>query len=103
MTAVPCVHCGALNDESATTCAYCGVALEDTAAPPGETHKASGKPIGHILLAVVCVLYLLNPTSGFDLIPDTLPIVGNLDEVGVMYLLLTALSELGWISLPRRE
>ena len=103
MTTVPCVHCGALNDELATTCAYCGVALGETRVASSDADRARGKPIGHILLAVVCVLYLLNPTSGFDLVPDTLPIVGNLDEVGVMYLLLTALSELGWISFSRRE
>jgi len=103
MATVSCPHCGALNDELATTCAYCGVELKEAGAPSREANGAAGKPIGYILLAVICVLYLLNPTSGFDLVPDTLPIVGNLDEVGVMYLLLRALSELGWIDLSRGD
>jgi uncharacterized membrane protein YkvA (DUF1232 family) len=34
-----------------------------------------------ILLIGLCVLYLLNPGLGFlELLPDNLPIVGNLDE-----------------------
>ena len=99
MATVPCVHCGALNDESATICAYCGGPLGETDARSRDTDRPARKPVGYILLAILCVLYLLNPTSGFDLVPDTLPIVGNLDEVGVMYLLLRALSELGWIDL----
>jgi len=33
------------------------------------------------LLSIFGFVYLLNPTFGFfELIPDTLPIVGNLDE-----------------------
>jgi len=33
------------------------------------------------LLAVIGFIYLLNPTFGvFELIPDNLPFVGNLDE-----------------------
>lgn len=34
------------------------------------------------------VIYMLNPTLGvFELIPDTLPLVGNLDEAGAMMLM----------------
>ncbi len=37
-------------------------------------------------LAALGVLYILNPTSGiFELLPDNLPIIGNLDE-GAAYL-----------------
>ena len=33
------------------------------------------------LISAVGVVYLLNPTLGFfELIPDNLPIIGNLDE-----------------------
>ena len=42
--------------------------------------------IGGIALSV---LYLLNPTAGlFELIPDTIPIIGNLDEAAAMGLLI---------------
>ena len=41
-----------------------------------------GIPVGLIyLLAALGVVYLLNPTAGiFELLPDNLPGVGNLDE-----------------------
>lgn len=41
------------------------------------------------ILAVVGIIYILNPTSGFiELIPDNIPLVGNLDEgVAVMLIL----------------
>ena len=39
------------------------------------------------LLSIVGVVYVLNPTWGvFEAIPDSLPIIGNLDE-GLAYLL----------------
>ena len=39
------------------------------------------------LLGLVGVVYVLNPTAGlFELLPDNLPIIGNLDE-GLAYLL----------------
>ena len=35
----------------------------------------------YIVLGVIAVLYLLNPTAGIiELIPDNLPLIGNLDE-----------------------
>lgn len=38
---------------------------------------------------VLCSLYLLNPTFGFfELIPDNLPVIGNLDEGAAAALLL---------------
>ncbi|MBZ0258036.1 DUF1232 domain-containing protein [bacterium] len=40
--------------------------------------------------------YLINPTAGiFELIPDSFPIVGNLDEAGAAILLLNALDYFG--------
>ncbi len=44
-------------------------------------------------------IYLLNPTFGVDLLPDNLPLVGNLDEVAVVFIVLGALHYLG-IRLP---
>lgn len=44
----------------------------------------------------IAVLYLINPTAGFlEFIPDNLPLVGNLDEVGATAILLGALRYYG--------
>jgi len=44
--------------------------------------KENGRPAWLVfLLAVIGLVYLLNPTGGLiELIPDNLPLVGNLDE-----------------------
>ena len=45
--------------------------------------------------AVACVLYLLNPDFGiYELIPDNLPIVGNLDEAGATLLLVKCIQRI---------
>ncbi|MDH3609271.1 MAG: DUF1232 domain-containing protein, partial [Gammaproteobacteria bacterium] len=42
------------------------------------------------------ILYIINPTAGiFELIPDNLPFVGNLDELAASTLLLSCLSYFG--------
>lgn len=42
------------------------------------------------------MLYLINPTAGvFELIPDNLPIIGNLDEAAAAALVLAALRYYG--------
>ena len=49
------------------------------------------------LAGVLAVLYLLNPTLGvFELIPDNLPLVGNLDEATATMVLITAMRYFGW-------
>lgn len=49
-----------------------------------------------VLSLVVGVLYILNPTGGFiELLPDNLPILGNLDEAGATALVLLGLRLLG--------
>ncbi len=51
-------------------------------------------------VVIFCSAYLVNPTLGFiELIPDNVPLIGNLDEAGATLLLLLALSKLG-IRLP---
>lgn len=48
------------------------------------------------LIGILSVIYLINPTLGvFELFPDNLPIVGNLDEAAATTLLLSALSYFG--------
>ena len=47
-----------------------------------------GMPIWLIyLLSLIGIVYLLNPTAGvIELIPDNLPLVGNLDEAAAALL-----------------
>ena len=48
------------------------------------------------LVGLFSATYLINPTAGvFELIPDSFPIVGNLDEAGAALLLLNALDYFG--------
>ncbi len=47
-------------------------------------------------IGVLAFLYLINPTAGFfELLPDNIPLVGNVDEVTATTLLLAALSYFG--------
>ena len=49
------------------------------------------------LVGLLSFIYLLNPTCGvFELIPDNLPLVGNLDEAGATMLLLYAFRYFGY-------
>jgi hypothetical protein len=57
---------------------------------------ASGSRSGRLkalIVALLCVLFLLNLSGGWLEIPDCLPIIGNLDEVAATVLLLRCL---GW-------
>ncbi|NPV55364.1 MAG: DUF1232 domain-containing protein [Anaerolineae bacterium] len=46
-------------------------------------------------IAVLGVIYLLNPTAGIiELLPDNLPIVGNLDEAAAFFLVWAGLVEI---------
>lgn len=45
---------------------------------------------------VVAALYMVNPTAGFlELLPDNLPVVGNLDEAGASLVLFNVLAFYG--------
>ena len=58
------------------------------------------KKFGIFLLGLFCLIYLLNPGAGiFELIPDNLPIIGNLDEATAVATLLMCLNYFG-IGLP---
>ena len=51
-------------------------------------------------LGLLAVIYLLNPGAGvFELIPDNIPFIGNLDEAAAVALLLMCLRFFG-IDLP---
>jgi len=55
------------------------------------------KKTGIFLLGLFSIIYLLNPTAGFfELIPDNIPLIGNLDEAAAMTLLLMCLRYFGY-------
>jgi uncharacterized membrane protein YkvA (DUF1232 family) len=46
-----------------------------------------------IVATVFSVIYLLNPTLGvFEIVPDNIPFIGNLDEATITALLIWAIS-----------
>jgi|GEM_PF-327627 len=48
------------------------------------------------LFGALGVVYLINPTAGiFELIPDNLPVVGNLDEAAAVMLLISCFAYFG--------
>lgn len=53
-----------------------------------------------LVVALLCVLYLLNLSGGLIEIPDCLPIIGNLDEVAATVVLMRCLERLGIRVLP---
>lgn len=58
------------------------------------------KKIAIVCIGLLATLYILNPTAGvFEIIPDNLPLVGNLDEAAAVALLLMCLKYFG-IDLP---
>ncbi len=51
-------------------------------------------------LGLFSAIYILNPTAGlFEIIPDNVPFIGNLDEAAAVALLLMCLKYFG-INLP---
>jgi hypothetical protein len=68
--------------------------------------RAEPEPVGGaqrvrlIVVALLCVLYLLNLTGGWIEIPDCLPIVGNLDEVAATVVLMRCLGKMGFEVMP---
>lgn len=60
-------------------------------------------PILRGIVVVLCLAYMLFPSFGiFELIPDNLPLVGNLDEFVVMFVLLAALDAVPSVNSPSR-
>lgn len=50
-----------------------------------------------ILFGIVGLIYLLNPTAGlFEIIPDNLPVIGNLDEAGAVMLIIAVFRYFGF-------
>lgn len=77
--------------------------FDETPAPvEGELLPAEKPTLSRVLAWAILglgVIYLLNPLAGIDLIPDVIPLAGNLDEAAVVFVVLGALHYLG-IRLP---
>lgn len=72
--------------------------LEKESIQPNKTLASLG-----ILL---CVVYLINPTAGvFELLPDNLPLVGNVDETLAAFLIFSLIRYIrtGKLVLPRKS
>jgi uncharacterized membrane protein YkvA (DUF1232 family) len=55
------------------------------------------KKAGVALLAVLSVIYIINPGAGvFEILPDNLPFIGNIDEAAATALLIACLRYYGW-------
>lgn len=95
---IQCMRCGTENDSKAQSCLQCKTPIKGVALLE-EVDRRSGRPVGSFLIVLLCSVYLLNPFLGLDLLPDNLPLLGNLDDAGATFLLLRALSSLGWIDI----
>lgn len=64
---------------------------------PSGSHRNLFKDFTMIIAGIICVIYLLNPDAGvLELIPDNIPVIGNLDEVAATILLLKVLKYFRW-------
>lgn len=58
------------------------------------------KILNHLIiggLGVFSAVYLINPTAGFvELIPDNIPVIGNLDEAAAVTILISCLAYFGF-------
>ncbi len=55
------------------------------------------KKIGVFSLGLLAAIYLLNPGAGiFELLPDNLPFIGNIDEAAAATLLMICLKYFGY-------
>ena len=68
--------------------------------PPTSPRRGVLVKVSAAMVALVSAVYLLNPGFGvFELLPDNLPGVGNLDEAFFQYAFFVSLAALG-VNLP---
>jgi hypothetical protein len=63
------------------------------------------KKYGAITLITICTLYLFNPGAGvFELLPDNIPFLGNVDETLAAFLIFSSIQYLrtGTFKLQRK-
>ena len=102
-------QCGTENRVGANSCTHCQSPLTQQTAISEMSAAVDSQfkfPVGSIIMGTVCLIYLLNPTAGvLELIPDNIPVIGNLDEGLATVGMLTALNNMGvlnWLSGLRR-
>lgn len=62
--------------------------------------RSAWRTAGAVVVAVTSAFYLVNPTAGvFELLPDVIPGIGNLDEAFFTLALASSLASLG-VDLP---
>ncbi len=62
-----------------------------------QTQRTLGKTLFNLVIGIIGVIYILNPTAGvIELIPDNIPLVGNLDEAAAVVLVLGCLRYFGF-------
>jgi hypothetical protein len=73
--------------------------MENSSLPPPHPPQEKRSLVNSLIVGVVGVIsaiYLFNPTAGIlELIPDNIPVVGNLDETAAAALLISALAYFG--------
>ena len=101
--AIICTQCSTSNPDGSLACSNCKGSLQRESflsEASATIDQQTGRPIGSIFLALLCLFYLLNPAAGFfELLPDVMPIFGNLDEGVATFGLLIALNNMGVINL----
>jgi uncharacterized membrane protein YkvA (DUF1232 family) len=74
--------------------------FDDKSAPEQRPILPAHQPLWAKTIAWLTILagglYMVNPGAGiFELVPDNLPVVGNLDEAAVVFIMLAAMRYLG--------
>lgn len=97
--AIICAQCGTSNRDGARFCASCRAPLPQPAlVQMVDADRSIGFPVISTVVGIICLIYLVNPTAGvLELLPDNLPVIGNLDEVAAVTGLLSALASIGFI------
>ena len=67
-----------------------------------QNEKKKWSPLLVYLTGIIGLVYLLNPTSGIlELIPDNIPLVGNLDEGAAALLAWNAIQQIRSLRKPK--
>lgn len=60
-----------------------------------QRRRPLSKTLAYVVLLLLGIIYIINPGAGIiEVIPDNLPIIGNLDEAGVASLMVLIFQKL---------